>query len=285
MDQIQDAKGRKLSAVELMSRAEIEAAVAAEATLARNGDNLTTGTVADARIASTIARDSEVAAAYQPLDADLTTIAGLTPTTDNVIQSVAGSWASRTMAQLKTTLALVKGDVGLGSVDNTADTAKPVSTAQQAALDLKRNSADVWRRELLLNTTPNTITGGTWTYNGTTGFNTNGVGTSSWSNIWFTDITAGTWAIDLYVFKSPNGGIITFEYSTDAGSNWTTLSASVDLYAAANTNFVITTTGIVIAAAGRLDIRIRNATVPGTKNGSSSAYYCLSSAASLRRTA
>jgi hypothetical protein len=54
----------------------------------------------------------------QPLDADLTTIAGLTPTTDNVIQSVAGSWASRTMAQLKTALGLVKGDVGLGNVDN-----------------------------------------------------------------------------------------------------------------------------------------------------------------------
>lgn len=32
---------------------------------------------------------------------------------------------------------LAKADVGLGSVDNTADTAKPVSVAQQAALDLK----------------------------------------------------------------------------------------------------------------------------------------------------
>lgn len=34
-------------------------------------------------------------------------------------------------------VSLVKADVGLGSVDNTADSAKPVSTAQQAALDLK----------------------------------------------------------------------------------------------------------------------------------------------------
>jgi hypothetical protein len=32
---------------------------------------------------------------------------------------------------------LVKADVGLGSVDNTADTAKPISTATQTALDLK----------------------------------------------------------------------------------------------------------------------------------------------------
>lgn len=41
----------------------------------------------------------------------------------------------------KALLSLVKGDVGLGNVDNTADTAKPVSTAQQTALDLKANLA------------------------------------------------------------------------------------------------------------------------------------------------
>ncbi|HEX2578676.1 MAG TPA: hypothetical protein VHK88_20195 [Aquihabitans sp.] len=46
-----------------------------------------------------------------------------------------------TGATVKTMLALVKADVGLGNVDNTADTAKPVSTAQQAALDLKANLA------------------------------------------------------------------------------------------------------------------------------------------------
>jgi len=36
---------------------------------------------------------------------------------------------------------LVKADVGLGLVDNTSDANKPVSTAQQAALDLKLNAA------------------------------------------------------------------------------------------------------------------------------------------------
>lgn len=36
---------------------------------------------------------------------------------------------------------LTKTQVGLGNVDNTADTAKPVSTAQQTALDLKQNAA------------------------------------------------------------------------------------------------------------------------------------------------
>lgn len=52
---------------ELASEKATVVALAAEATLARNADNLTSGTVPDARIPSGIARDAEVAAAYQAL--------------------------------------------------------------------------------------------------------------------------------------------------------------------------------------------------------------------------
>jgi hypothetical protein len=55
------------AAAEATASADATAKVAAEAALARNGDNILSGTVADARIASTIARDSEVAAAYAPI--------------------------------------------------------------------------------------------------------------------------------------------------------------------------------------------------------------------------
>lgn len=41
------------------------------------------------------------------------------------------------VATVKADLQLVKADVGLGNVDNTADAAKPVSTAQQTALNAK----------------------------------------------------------------------------------------------------------------------------------------------------
>lgn len=47
--------------------------------------------------------------AKQPLDSDLTTIAGLTATTDNFIVAVSSAWASRTPAQVRTTLGLVIG--------------------------------------------------------------------------------------------------------------------------------------------------------------------------------
>ena len=81
------------------------------------------------------------AAAYQPLDSDLTAIAAIAPTNDDIIQRKAGAWINRTPAQFKTDLVLVKGDVGLGNVDNTSDANKPVSTATQTALDLKANLA------------------------------------------------------------------------------------------------------------------------------------------------
>jgi hypothetical protein len=100
-----------------------------------------TGTLDDARIPAGIARDSEVAAGYQPLDSDLTTIAGLDSATAGALTTDGSGWIRKTYAQLKTALSLVKADVGLGNVDNTADTAKPVSTAQQTALDLKLDTS------------------------------------------------------------------------------------------------------------------------------------------------
>ena len=56
-------------------------------------------------------------------------------TTGNYIQATASTTLSeRTPTQ-------VKSDIGLANVNNTSDASKPVSTAQQAALDLKRNLA------------------------------------------------------------------------------------------------------------------------------------------------
>lgn len=53
---------------------------------------------------------------YQPTDADLTTIAGLTATTDSFLQAKSSSWAARTIAQVKTDLGLT----GTNSGDQTS---------------------------------------------------------------------------------------------------------------------------------------------------------------------
>ena len=51
--------------------------------------------------------------------------------------------------------------VGLGNVDNTSDANKPVSTAQQAALNLKANTTSVaLKKDILL---PIRVDGAGWT--------------------------------------------------------------------------------------------------------------------------
>lgn len=64
--------------------------------------------LADAAALRTLA-GTVIGTDVQAFDADLSTIAGLTATTDNVIQSVGSAWASRTPAQFKTAAGLVVG--------------------------------------------------------------------------------------------------------------------------------------------------------------------------------
>lgn len=70
---------------------------------------------------------------YQPLNSNLTTIAGLTATTNNFIVSVGSAWASRTPAQVKTTLSL-------DNVDNTSNTTERAASAALTNKDLKSST-------------------------------------------------------------------------------------------------------------------------------------------------
>lgn len=84
----------------------------------------------------------------QPLDSDLTAIAGLSPANNDIIQRKSGAWTNRTPSQFKADLSLAKADVGLGNVDNTSDASKPVSTAQATAIavvqsDINTHEANV----------------------------------------------------------------------------------------------------------------------------------------------
>lgn len=89
-------------------------------------------TATQAALTAEAASRASADAALQPLDSDLSAIAALTPSNDDFIQRKTGAWANRTVAQVKTDLSL--------SGTNTGDqdlSQAPVSTAQQAALDLK----------------------------------------------------------------------------------------------------------------------------------------------------
>lgn len=72
-------------------------------------------------------------AGKQNQDDNLDQLAAIDALTKDVIVSDGAGWIGRTYSQLKTLMNFVKGDVGLGNVDNTSDVNKPVSTAQAAA--------------------------------------------------------------------------------------------------------------------------------------------------------
>ncbi len=61
---------------------------------------------------STYLTISSAASTYQPVDSDLTTIAGLTATTDSFMQAKGSAWAARTISQVKTDLGLTGTNSG-----------------------------------------------------------------------------------------------------------------------------------------------------------------------------
>lgn len=77
--------------------------------------------------------DNAVNSSSQPLDSDLTTIAGLTATSDNILQSVSSAWASRTPAQVTATLPVFVPDTGSGGAKGLA----PATSAGDATKFLK----------------------------------------------------------------------------------------------------------------------------------------------------
>lgn len=93
-----------------------------------------TGTQAQSTVTNlTTDLAAKAATVHTHAEADVTglttALAGKVPTT----RTVAGK-------ALSANVTLVKGDVGLGNVDNTSDAAKPISTATQTALDGKKAS-------------------------------------------------------------------------------------------------------------------------------------------------
>lgn len=96
----------------------------------------------------------------QPLDSDLTTIAGLTATTDNFIQSKSSAWASRTVAQVSADLqatGLVTDAVGFRTIPQNSQSAAYTTVAADSGKHILHPSADANARTFTIDSNANVV--------------------------------------------------------------------------------------------------------------------------------
>lgn len=175
-------------------------------------------------------------------EADTLSVHGITDTSLLVTTTGTQTLTNKTIT---TPAGLVKSDVGLGSVDNTADTAKPVSTAQQTAIDLKASLSGA--------TFTGAISGTSLTLSGDLTVN----GTTTTLNS--TTMSVDDKNIELGSVASPSdvtadGGGITLKGATDKTFNWVdatdswTSSEHIDL--ASGKGLKVNGTAVISSTAG-----------------------------------
>jgi hypothetical protein len=95
---------------------------------------------------------------YQALNSNLTTIAGLTATTDSFIQAKSSAWASRTVAQVSADLqgtGLITDAVGFRTIPQNSQSTAYTTVAADAGKHILHPSADVTARTITIDSNAN----------------------------------------------------------------------------------------------------------------------------------
>lgn len=122
--------------------------------LATSGE---TATGTDATRAVTPAGLASVVSGLQPLDADLTAIAALTPANNDTMQYIAGAWVNRTPTQVKGVLGITEADVSGLVADLAAKQASDADLTAIAALTPTNNDTLQYIGGVWSNRTPTQV--------------------------------------------------------------------------------------------------------------------------------
>jgi len=171
-----------------------------------------TGTVTSTMLADATIVNGDISASAAIAQSKISGLSdSFTAKADVAGPTFTGTVTIPTLAVTTTATGISKSMVGLGNVDNTADTAKPVSTAQQTALDLKANLSGA--------TFTGAVSGTSLTLSGDLTVN----GTTTTLNS--TSLSIDDKNIELGSVASPSdvtadGGGITLKGATDKTFNW-----------------------------------------------------------------
>ncbi len=158
---------------------------------------------------SNVLMASDVGVSIQAYDADLGTLAGLTATTDNFIQSVGSAWASRTPTQATATLINFVGDSGAGGTKGLV----PAPAAGDALAGKYLDADGTW-------TVPPSGGGGdvflanNQTFTGTNTFSKNGATSTSALEATGTVFAGGSAATTFPLVRIVDSSVITTSWNT-----------------------------------------------------------------------
>jgi hypothetical protein len=171
-----------------------------------------TGTVTSTMLADATIVDGDISATAAIAQSKISGLSdSFTAKADVAGPTFTGTVTIPTLAVTTTATGITKTMVGLGNVDNTADASKPVSTAQQTALDLKANLSGATFTGAIAGTS--LTLSGDLTVNGTT------------TTLNSTSLSIDDKNIELGSVASPSdttadGGGITLKGATDKTFNW-----------------------------------------------------------------
>ncbi len=174
-------------------------------------------------------------ALFQPLDADLSSIAGLSPSNDDVIQRKSGSWINRTIAQLKADLSLSGSNTGDDATNALYSRKRIFADAAAAAVAVPDFTGQLYF------ITDTSITGTAY-----------GISAGEWGGITTSQITASTGTIGGLDFDGDNlfaeGDFTAVGFV--AGSNITSSGDTTGNSATSTTSSGLATTSTTVVVSG-----------------------------------